>query len=249
MMKFKLEVCVDSLESAINAQIAGADRVELCDNLMEGGTTPGFGTIVSVRNNLTIELYVIIRPRGSDFLYSDSEYDIMRRDIEACHEAGADGVVLGILHKDGNIDVERTSGLIGYARPMKVTFHRAFDMCRDPYKGLEHIISAGAERILTSGQKSNASEGSELIRSLVKKADNRIVIMPGGSINELNIESIARTTGANEFHLTARKVIESEMTYRKTSIAMGGLPGNGEFSRKVADPEKITNIINILNLI
>jgi copper homeostasis protein len=248
-MKFRLEVCVDSLESAINAQIAGADRIELCSNLCEGGTTPGYGTIVSVRNNLSIKLNVIIRPRGSDFFYTDPEFDIMRRDIEACAEAGADGVVIGILLQNGNIDTERTARLIESARPMTVTFHRAFDMCRDPFKGLEDIILTGADRILTSGQKNDSYEGAEIIGSLVKQAENRIIIMPGGGINESNIEWIARTSGAQEFHLTGRKVVNSEMTYRKSGISMGGMQGIGEFSRKVADPEKISNLINILNLI
>ena len=248
-MKFKLEICVDSLESAINAQIAGADRVELCDNLMEGGTTPGYGTIVSVRNNLSIGLHVIIRPRGSDFLYSDSEFDIMRRDIEACGEAGADGVVIGILLKDGNIDVERTGRLVELARPMKVTFHRAFDVCQNPVLGLEDIISTGADRVLTSGQKNDAADGTELIEILVRQAGTRIIIMPGGGINESNIAAIAKATKAIEFHLTGRKVIDSEMVYRKAGVSMGGFPGIPEFSRKVADPVKIANIINILNLI
>jgi copper homeostasis protein len=248
-VKFKLEICVDSLESAIVAQTAGADRVELCDNLIEGGTTPGYGNIISVRNNLTIGLNVIIRPRGSDFLYTDPEFDIMRRDIEACGEAGADGIVIGILLNDGNIDIERTSRLIEFARPMKVTFHRAFDMCRDPVKGLEDIILTGAERVLTSGQKNSAFEGSEIIRNLVKQADRRIIIMAGGGIDESNIASIARTTGASEFHLTGRKVIDSEMIYSKSGISIGDPLLNNGFSHKVADPEKIANIINILNLI
>jgi copper homeostasis protein len=248
-MKFKLEVCVDSVESAINAQFAGADRIELCSNLIEGGTTPSFGTIVSVRNNLSIDIHVIIRPRGSDFLYSDPEYDIMRRDIEVCGEAGANGVVLGILLSDGYIDIERTSKLVDFARPMKVTFHRAFDMCQYPGKGLEDIISTGADRLLTSGQKRDASEGSEMIANLVKQSENRIIIMPGGGIDESNISIIARTTCASEFHLTGRKVINSVMNYRKSGISMSGVPGIKEFSRKVVDAEKIANIIKILNLI
>ena len=248
-MKFKLEICVDSLESAINAQIAGADRIELCDNLMEGGTTPGYGTIISVRNNLSIGVNVLIRPRGSDFLYTDPEFDIMRRDIEACGEAGADGIVFGILLRNGNIDIERTGRLIEFAWPMTVTFHRAFDMCSDPVKGLEDIILTGAERVLTSGQKNDAAEGAELIESLVKQANSRITIIPGGGITETNIASIARITGAHEFHLTGRKVIDSEMLYRKSGISMGEVSGKDEFSRKVADPDKIINIINILNLI
>ncbi|MCX6334426.1 MAG: copper homeostasis protein CutC, partial [Bacteroidia bacterium] len=136
-MNFKLEICVDSVESAINAQIGGADRVELCDNLLEGGTTPSFGSIASARENLSIGLHVIIRPRGGDFLYSDLEYDLMRRDIDLCGEAGVDGIVIGILRSDGSIDIERTQRLIGLAFPMSATFHRAFDVCSDPLSGLE----------------------------------------------------------------------------------------------------------------
>lgn len=248
-MKFKLEICVDSLESAITAQTAGADRIELCSNLYEGGTTPSHGMILSARNNLTIEMNVIIRPRGSDFLYSDPEFDVMRRDIDTCGEAGANGVVLGILLADGNIDVERTSKLIELARPMKVTFHRAFDLCHDPMKGLEDIILTGAERILTSGQKNDALSGSELIRKLIEEAGDRIIIMPGGGINDSNISAIARNTGAKEFHLTGRKIINSEMIYRKSGISMSGIPGYDEYSGKTADQEKISNIINILNLV
>jgi copper homeostasis protein len=176
-MNYKLEICVDSIESAINAQLAGADRVELCDNLPEGGTTPSVGTIISARNNLDIVLQVIIRPRGGDFLYTDLEYDIMRRDIEVCGESGVDGVVIGLLRADGNIDIERTAKLIEFAQPMSVTFHRAYDMCTDPVKGLEDIIQSGAQRLLTSGQKNKAIEGSELINKLVKQAQRRIIIM------------------------------------------------------------------------
>ncbi len=139
-MGIKLEICVDSVESAINAQIAGADRVELCDNLTEGGTTPSYGTIISTRSNLDIGLHVIIRPRGGDFLYSDLELDIMRRDIEMCGESGVDGVVLGILQAGGAIDIERTAKLAEFANPMSITFHRAFDMCNDPVKGIEDVI-------------------------------------------------------------------------------------------------------------
>lgn len=248
-MDFKLEICVDSVESAINSQIAGADRVELCDNLIEGGTTPSFGTITSARNNLNIGLHVIIRPRGGDFLYSDLEYDIMRRDIEICGEIGVDGIVIGILRSDGTIDIERTARLIELAHPMSATFHRAFDMCSDPARGLEDIISTGAARLLTSGQKDSVPEGAGTIGMLVKKAGNRIIIMPGGGINESNIAEISKSTEAKEFHLTGRKVIESEMIFRRSGISMGGIPEVKEFSRKVADPEKIKRIINILNLI
>ena len=245
-MKFKLEICVDSIESALNAQEAGAHRVELCSNLSEGGTTPSMGTISSARNNLTIGLNVLIRPRSGDFLYSDVEYDIMRRDIDACGEIGVDGIVLGILEKSGDIDIERTANLIESARPMSVTFHRAYDMCNDPFIGLEDIIACGVDRILTSGQKNKAEEGIELIRKLIEKAGGRINIMPGSGINLSNIGLIARTTGAREFHLTGRKILESEMMFQRQNILMGGYSGMSEYSRKVADPDMIRSIIKIL---
>lgn len=245
-MNFKIEICVDSVQSALLAQDAGASRVELCDNLPEGGTTPGYGTIVSARKNLSIGLHVIIRPRGGDFLYTSHEYDIMKREIDICGEAGVDGIVLGILKSDGSIDVERTARLIEVAKPMSATFHRAFDMCQDPVQGLEDIIASGAERVLTSGQKNSAAEGSGLLRELVIQAGRRIIIMPGSGIDEANIETIAKISGANEFHLSARKVVESEMIFRKDGITMSGLPGYNEFTRKVADPEKIKTIIRIL---
>jgi copper homeostasis protein len=248
-MNFKLEICVDNVESAINAQDAGADRIELCNNLFEGGTTPGFGIISSARNNLTISLHVMIRPRGGDFLYTDLEYDIMRREIENCGECGVDGIVLGILESDGGIDVDRTAKLIEFARPMSATFHRAYDMCSDPDKGLEDVISTGADRLLTSGQKNKAHDGIDLISQLITRADERIIIMPGSGINESNIVHIARMTGAREFHLTGRKVIESEMMFRREDISMGGNYGIPEFSRKVTDPDMIISIINILKLI
>ncbi len=248
-MIFKLEICVDSVESANEAQIAGADHVELCSNLIEGGTTPGFGTIVSARKILKIGLNVIIRPRGGDFLYSGAEYEIMRRDIDVCGACGVDGIVLGILRPDGNIDIERTAKLIERAHPMSVTFHRAFDMCSDPDSGLEDVIASGASRLLTSGQKNKAEQGSQLISQLVTQAGDRIIIMPGGGINDSNIAGIANVTGAKEFHLTGRKVIESKMIFRRQGISMGGAPGNSEFSGMVADQEKIRRIIYILKAI
>lgn len=249
MMNFKLEVCVDSVESAVNAQEAGADRVELCDNLAEGGTTPGYGAIVSVRNNLYIDINVIIRPRGGDFLYSGIEFDIMRRDIEICGENGINGIVLGILSAGGAIDTERTSKLIELATPMRVTFHRAFDMCSDPVQGLEDVIASGAARILTSGQKNSAKDGIELIRQLAIQASDRIIIMPGGGIDETNIELIASTTKTREFHLTGRKTVDSQMIFRRQGISMGYIPGMSEYTRKVADADRIRKIISILHTI
>ncbi|MCE5344899.1 MAG: copper homeostasis protein CutC [Bacteroidales bacterium] len=242
----KVEICVENIESALNAQNAGADRIELCSNLVEGGTTPSYGTIASVRDKLTIDINVIIRPRSGDFIYSDLEYDIMRREIDICGECGINGIVLGILLSEGSVDVDRTAKLIESARPMSVTFHRAFDMCSDPVLGLKDVIYSGADRLLTSGQKENAREGAELIRDLIVQANDKIIIMPGGGITESNIEWIARNTGAKEFHSTCRTVVDGEMIFRKQGISMGNGPDSMEFSRKIADPEKIKNIINIL---
>ncbi|MBK7713775.1 MAG: copper homeostasis protein CutC [Bacteroidales bacterium] len=245
-MKFKLEICVDSVQSAIDAQQAGASRVELCDNLFEGGTTPSYGTILLARKYLQIGLNVLVRPRAGDFLYTDLEFDIMKRDIEMCSRCGADGIVIGMLNSDGTIDRERCAELVRLAHPMSVTFHRAFDMCLDPVKALQDIIESGADRLLSSGQKNSAEEGSYLLRDLVELAGERIVIMPGSGINVSNIASIAGITLAKEYHLSARKLIESSMVYRKEGLTMGNTPGYNEFTRKVADQDKIKEIISIL---
>lgn len=247
-MKFLLEICVDSVESAIAAQYAGAHRIELCDNLLEGGTTPSLGMIDSVRKNLSIDVNVIIRPRGGDFFYTDLEYDIMRRDIDICGESGVNGIVIGILRPDGGIDLERTAKLVEFAGPMSVTFHRAFDMCNDPVKGFEDIIDSGVKRLLTSGQKDNAADGALLIAKLNKFSKERIIVMPGGGLNKSNIASVSKITGCREFHLTARKLINSEMFFRKEGVSMGGGAEISEFTRKVADPELIKSIIEILSL-
>jgi len=246
-MDCKLEICVDCVESAIDAQDAGADRIELCNSLPEGGTTPGYGTIMSARGNLDIGINVMIRPRGGDFLYSDLEYDIMRRDIEVCGECGVEGVVLGILQAGGAIDVERTARLVEFASPMSVTFHRAFDMCNDPIAGLEDIISTGAQRVLSSGQKNIAEEGIDLLREMVLQAGNRIIIMAGSGIDESNVALIVTSARIREVHLTGRKVVESEMIFRRPGINLGGISGMPEFSRRVANPERIRNIKGILS--
>jgi copper homeostasis protein len=248
-MNFKLEICVDNVQSAIDAQNAGAARVELSANLPEGGTTPGYGTIISARKNLDIELNVLIRPRPGDFLCSEIESEIMSKDIEMCRTIGVDGVAIGILMRDGTIDTGRISRLTELAHPMSVTFHRAFDMCKEPETALEDIIKAGADRILTSGQKNSAEEGAEFISSMIKQAGGRIIIMPGSGINETNIETIARITRAHEFHLSARKLIESEMIFRMEGITMGNSPGYNEYARKVVDPEMIKRIIYILGVL
>lgn len=246
-MNYKLEICCDSAGSAVLAMNAGADRIELCDNLAEGGTTPSYGSILVARDKLKIGLHVLIRPRSGDFLYNESEMDIIMNDIELCRRTGVDGIVTGVLNPDGGIDTKKTSELIKSAGNMSVTFHRAFDLCSDPVKGLEDIIECGASRLLTSGQQNKAVEGTGLISQLVKQAHDRITIMPGSGLDDRNIEQVAKLTGAREFHMTARKEIVSGMIFRREGIAMGGISGSSEYSRKVADPEAIKIIKFILD--
>ncbi len=245
-MSFLVEICVDSIESAIIAEAAGAGRVELCSALFEGGLTPSAGLMEAVCNNISIDVNVIIRPRCGDFLYSDSDFGVMRRDIEKAGEAGAHGIVAGLLNRDGTVDVDRTTLLAEYAAPMKMTFHRAFDMCRNPKKALEDVISAGAERILTSGQSRTAIDGAKAIKELADAAGERIKIMPGGGITEYNIALLATTTGAREYHLSARRQAESLMTFRRKGIFLGDSRLQSEYSVRIADAERIRSVIMIL---
>jgi copper homeostasis protein len=239
--KIKFEVCVDSVESAIAAEAGGADRVELCDNLFEGGTTPSAGMITLARESLQLGLQVIIRPRGGDFCYSDIEYEIMKRDIEIAKGIGADGIVIGILKPDGSVDTVRTRILIELARPMSVTFHRAFDMTSEPYKALEELVDLGVERILTSGQAFSVLEGLDLISGLVRSARDRVIIMPGGGA-ERNVKKVVEYCGVNELHVIGPEPIESKMEYRSHHIFMGGELRPPEYTRLVTDPEKIKSL-------
>jgi len=248
--EMKLEICVDSVESSVNAESGGADRLELCSALELGGITPGPGIIQSVLRNVSIPVNVIIRPRGGDFLYSDQEFEVMRSEIDFAGEAGAAGVVLGILREDGMIDVDRTAYLVECAGSMSVTFHRAFDMAADTMTAIEDVISAGAVRLLTSGQSNSAAEGTKLIRKLVDAAGARLIIMPGGGLNEGNIRYVATTTGATEFHLTGRKMIESGMKFRREGIGLGhpALAGE-EYILRYADMELIKRIKTVLSAV
>ena len=245
-MSLIVEICTDSVESAIIAESAGAGRIELCSALSEGGVTPSAGLIESVRRNTGIKLHVLIRPRSGDFLYTGTEFSVMRRDIDMAGELGADGIVTGLLNSDGTVDVERTALLAEYTAPMSLTFHRAFDLCRDPKKGLEDIITAGAVRLLTSGQAKSAIEGAPLIRSLIREAAGRIEIMPGGGIDEYNAALLASGTGAREFHMSGRRQHESEMTFRRKGIYMGDPRTQSEYTLKRADAERISSVIMIL---
>ena len=210
---FKLEVIGFNIESCALAQSAGANRIELCDNPGEGGTTPSNGFIKAAREVLEIDLYPIIRPRGGDFFYSDAEFEIMKTDVQLCKELGCNGVVIGILNADGAVDTARCKQLVDIAHPLGVTFHRAFDRTNDPFKALEDIISIGCERILTSGLQPTALEGIDLIAQLVKQANNRIIIMPGSGLRSDNITDIAEKSCSVEFHTSARKMVSSKMEY------------------------------------
>ena len=237
-----IEVCVDTVESALAAQAGGADRVELCDNLWEGGTTPSAGAIALAREHLRIKLQVIIRPRGGDFLYTDLEFAIMQRDIKVAKELGADGVVIGLLTADGEVDAPRVAQLMELARPLSVTFHRAFDVARDPFAALETLISLGVDRVLTSGQEESVALGVDLLAELVRRAGERIIIMPGGGFNERNIARIVAQTGAREAHVTGFANTESGMRHRNERVFMGGTLRPPEYVRAVTDAGVIASL-------
>jgi copper homeostasis protein len=232
-----LEICANSMHSALIAQNAGAHRVELCENLNEGGTTPSFGTISETRKHLHISLFVLIRPRSGDFLYTKEEFEIMKADIEMCKTIGCDGVVIGLLTKEGEVDYERTQELVKLASPMRVTFHRAFDRCKDPFKALEVIINTGCERILTSGLKSSALEASDLIKKLVEKAGNRISIMPGAGINSTNILDLKKIVNAKEYHSSAKSNRPSLMNHLNPEL------GDDKIQLQISDGTEIKKML------
>lgn len=243
-----LEVCANSVTSALAAQDGGAARVELCENLYEGGTTPSHGEIMLARKLLHIKLYVLVRPRGGDFLYTDLEYDVMLADVNYCIHAGCDGIVIGMLNPDGTVDKERCGKLVEKAKQMGlgVTFHRAFDMCADIDQALEDIIEIGCERVLTSGGKTTAMEGARNIARLIKQADNRIAIMPGSGVNEKNAADLVFFTGATEIHSSARKRVESRMNYQNDHIVMGANYGN-EYAYDFTDVGRVRDILQAAN--
>jgi copper homeostasis protein len=205
-MKPLLEIAVFSAEAALIADKAGADRIELCSGYAEGGLTPSRGTIRFVKEQVKCPVFVMIRPRGGDFCYSANEIEIMKRDIEMCREIGVAGIVFGVLDKDFKIDSKTTALLCKVANPLPVTFHRAFDLCHEPMEALEILVDCGVKRILTSGQKSSASEGAEMIAELNRESAGRIILMPGAGINPVNIADIFEQTGCKEFHASAKRV-------------------------------------------
>ena len=234
-----LEVVVYNIESALRAQQGGADRIELCDNPAEGGTTPSYGTIEAVRQNISMDVYVMIRPRGGDFLYSNYEFHSMKRDIYQCQKISVDGIVLGILTPEGRIDKKRCKELIDIARPLKVTCHRAFDMTRDPFEALEDCIEIGFHRILTSGRQPQALQGADLIGQLIEKANGRIDIMPGSGVNENTVQEIVRKTNCREIHFSATAFREGGMIYKNEAITGMGSDEGSEYKLRTVDAERV----------
>lgn len=236
----KLEVIGFTIEGCTIAQLAGAHRIELCDNPGDGGTTPSHGFIKAAREKLQIDLFPIIRPRGGDFFYTEEEFEIMKTDVQLCKQLGCDGVVIGLLNADGTVDKKRNAALVELAYPLGVTFHRAFDRTADALKAMEDIIEIGCERILTSGQRPNALDGADLIARLIKQADERIIIMPGSGVRSENIMELAKRTGATEFHTSARVNTDSKMVYNN--------PAMNENLRSVSvDEGDVKEIIKLLS--
>jgi copper homeostasis protein len=235
-----LEVAADSLASALAAQEGGAMRVELCGGLADGGLTPSYGTIALARARLHLPLYVLVRPRAGDFLYDDDEVDVMRRDIAQCVSLGCDGVVIGALDADGNVDLPRCRELMQEAGTLGITFHRAFDLARDPRQALEDIVGLGCERVLTSGAHDRAADGAALIADLVRQAGDRIVVMPGSGIDEHNLQPLRERTGAREFHASARSPRPSAMRHRNPQV--GNLGGD----RLQSDALRIRRMVDLL---
>ncbi|KAF9540053.1 hypothetical protein EC957_004684 [Mortierella hygrophila] len=238
------EVCLDSVASAIIAEKTGGKRIELCAGLMEGGITPSAGLIKTVKAKTSLPIMVMIRPRGGDFCYDDDEFDAMLEDIKLCHTLKVEGVVFGVLLPDGSVDKVRTARLVEAAKPMLVTFHRAFDMVKDPFQALEDIISVGnIQRILTSGCERSAYEGLDTLVQLSNRAQGRIIILPGAGISERNVDKIVGAMGAKEVHVGAGGTRESSMEFRNPYCSMGYAVSAPEYALKVTSASKLGGMI------
>ena len=233
------EVCSFNIQSSIIAERAGAARVELCDNPVEGGTTPSYGTIKATRENISILLYPIIRPRSGNYFYDKYDLKIVEQDIKMCKELGCDGVSVGLQKIDGTIDIENLKRFVEWASPMGVTCNRAFDATPDMYQALEDIIAAGCERILTSGQKTAAPDAGEILGKLVKQAGHRIIIMPGAGIKSGNIKKLMQESGAKEYHGSARVMLPNPMSYQNPEVTDAG-------NIYMADEEELIKIISYM---
>jgi copper homeostasis protein len=230
-----IEVCVEGIDGLIAAQAAGADRVELCASLVEGGITPSIGTVREALELATIPFHVIVRPRGGDFLYSQAEFGSMIADVAALRDLGVAGVVVGCLTAEGDIDEPRMRWLAEAAGPLAVTCHRAFDMTRDPRQALEALIRAGVHRVLTSGQRDTAAEGLDLLAALVKQAGDRIIILGCGALTPDNIGAVRAGTGLKELHFAALKDVQSAMRFRNPHVGMGGTDLDREYRNTATD--------------
>jgi len=243
MAKPLIEICVEGIDGLVAAQAAGADRVELCASLLEGGLTPSMGVVRQALKVATIPFHVIIRPRGGDFLYSELEYQTMLDDVRACRELGVAGVVIGCLTPDGRIDETRTRELTDAARPLKVTCHRAFDMTRDPEEAIEALVRCGVDRVLTSGQRDSAIEGLGILKRTHDAARGRIKIMACGALDETNIGGVVTGSGADEFHFAATHTIPSRMSFRNPNVGMGGTAIEREFEVTLTDQDAVRRTI------
>lgn len=244
--KIITEICVDSLESSIAAEKGGAGRLELCQNLIAGGTSPSLGLVELVREYIDIDVNVMVRPRSGDFCYSNFEMKVIKRDIKILKSTGINGIVIGILTPNGEVDMDKMRDVMRLSHPLPVTFHRAFDMVKDPFKALDDLIKLGVERILTSGQKNTAVEAIEIIGQLVKRAKDKIIIMPGSGINKGNVIEIIKNTGVKEIHLSAKKKIPSNMKYRNQEVKMGGNIVVPEFDNYFTHKDIVRDINKIL---
>lgn len=242
-MNYIIEIATTDFTTTKSAVEGGADRIELCAALTEGGTTPSYGTIKRCRESFNVSLFPIIRSRSGDFLYSDDEFQIMMDEVKLCKQLACDGVVIGLLHADGTIDKERTAKLVELAYPLEVTFHRAFDRCKDPFAALEQLIEIGCQRILTSGQQPAAPQGVELLAQLIKTADERITIMPGSGVRKENIRELAGKTGAVEFHSSLRSKSRSQMDFIHPAFAKS----EESYSNPAIDPEEVRALRQALN--
>jgi copper homeostasis protein len=239
-----IEICANSAQSCVEAEAGGACRVELCAGIPEGGTTPSYGEIRTAQSLTSkTDINIIIRPRGGDFLYTQAEVQAMLYDIEMVKRLKVHGVVFGCLTHQGNIDIPLMRRLIEASKPLSVTCHRAFDVCREPFVALEQLIELGCDRILTSGQQSDAVRGIPLIKELVRRAGERIVIMPGCGVREDNIARIEAETGAKEFHTSARSIVRSAMEYRNENVPMGSRDVISEFETMQTDRKKVAAYI------
>lgn len=241
-----IEICLDSVESVINAEKGGAGRVEFCSDLFEGGLTPTLGAFQVAKKYASIPMNVMIRPRGGDFFYSDLEFETMLYDAKIFRNAGANALVFGMLTPEGRIDKERSAKFIEIANGLPVTFHRAFDMTRDPYEAIEDLISLGVNRVLTSGQEATVPEGLDLLSELIERYGDKIVIMPGAGITERNFKKIHQTLQAREYHMYLHSPVASAMQYRPEHIYMGGLLRQEEFLMQHTDQARVLSMVGSL---